>query len=559
MRIAKSWKRAFLIMLSMLCLAGCAPAQNPAETTVSVPGAESSAGPVTEAPVTTAAEVQPVLPDVVEIPPLPACWEASELFTATVNGEAVPVYRCHAEYDVCAFSFRGEVTLEIDAGQTVKSVSVSPLAKEIPAEKSGRTVTITLTEPQYLIVKINALRELVIAADPAETDAPPSEGAGIWNVAALGADPQGSSSATAVIQSAVDEASAAGGGVVYVPAGVYSIGNVELKSNVHLYLAPGAVLRADCEDEFLRRSPYAIGDVTYSVTYMVTTQPNSKNVRVSGRGALDCRGTHYREAKSWVVFAFVPNHTDGLVLDGVTIRDTGLWGTVIAYCRDVTITNTKHLNKPSTLGQNDAIDIVGSQNVTVRRTIAFSRDDPYSIKTYVTHNLFEGVGRAAEHILFEDCFCWTRCAAFKFGWGVEMGMRDITFRNCFVYACNLGLAVTHYGGSAAISDVTYENIDIENFLLDGSVWLLASVGTSKPGGNRKDWGSIKNLTVKNVNVRAAWKGQCLLGGHDKSHLLDGVSISGITIRGRACATLAEMGVTKNEFAHNITVDGVSVD
>ena len=70
----------------------------------------------------------------------------------------------------------------------MRSVSVSPLAKEIPFEKNGKTVTITMTQPEYLIVKINDKREIVIAADPLEENPPSPSGEGIWNVTALGAD-----------------------------------------------------------------------------------------------------------------------------------------------------------------------------------------------------------------------------------------------------------------------------------------------------------------------------------------------------------------------------------
>ena len=47
---------------------------------------------------------------------------------------------------------------------------------------------------------------------------------------------------TAAIQKAIDAANAAGGGVVHFPAGQFLSGTITLKSNVTLYLSPGAVL-----------------------------------------------------------------------------------------------------------------------------------------------------------------------------------------------------------------------------------------------------------------------------------------------------------------------------
>ena len=486
--------------------------------------------------------------------PVPACYGESEQVTATLNGQKLPVIRCHEEYDYCSFAFRGESTLTIDAGEDVRSVSVSPLAKEIPFEKNGKTVTITMTQPEYLIVRINNKREIVIAADPLEENPPSPSGEGIWNVAALGADGTAQTSATAVIQQAIDAASTAGGGTVYVPAGVYSIGNLQLKSNVHLYLEAGAVLRADRTDEFKLFATYQHSSgTTFSTTYVLYTEPGCENITIDGRGTIDCLGFQYFQQKSWYNAAFVPNKCDNLKLDGIIIRDTGFWGTVITYCRDVSVTNTKHFNKPTTIGGNDSIDIVGSQNVLVRRTVALSRDDPYSIKTYVTHSMFEGIGRPAENIVFEDCFAWTRCAAFKLGWGISMGMSDIVFRDCYAYSCNIGLAVTHFGGSAPVRNVTFENIDIESFKLADSRWLLAAISTYQPSAKRSEWGSVSDLTFRNINVRGQWNTSNLLAGHDKYTCISNVQFSNITLLGESCTTLEEMDVESNEFTKNVTI------
>jgi len=490
--------------------------------------------------------------------PVPACYGESEQVTAVIGGQKLPVIRCHEEYDYCSFAFRGTITLTIDAGEEVKSVSISPLAKEIPFEKNGRTVAITMTQPEYLIVKINNKREIVIAADPLEENVPAPSGEGIWNVAALGADGTAQTSATAVIQQAINAASAAEGGTVYIPAGVYSIGNLELKSNVHLYLEAGAVLRADRPDEFKLFATYQHSSgTTFSTTYVLYTEPGCENITIDGRGTIDCLGFQYFQQKSWYNAAFIPNRCDNLKLDGIIIRDTGFWGTVITYCRDVSVTNTKHFNKTHTIGGNDCMDIVGSQNVLVRRTIGLSRDDPYSIKTYVTHSMFEGIGRAAENIVFEDCFAWTRCAAFKLGWGINMGMSDIVFRDCYAYSCNIGLGVTHFGGSAPIRNVTFENIDIESFMLADSRWLLAAISTYNPNAKRTEWGSVSDLTFRNINVRGQWNTANLLSGYDKYTRISNVHFSGITLLGKSCSALEEMDVKINEFTENVTVSADS--
>jgi polygalacturonase len=56
-----------------------------------------------------------------------------------------------------------------------------------------------------------------------------------FNVLDFGADPTGVALATEAIQKAIDECTAAGGGTVVIPAGIYTTGPLTLKSNVRLY------------------------------------------------------------------------------------------------------------------------------------------------------------------------------------------------------------------------------------------------------------------------------------------------------------------------------------
>lgn len=65
-----------------------------------------------------------------------------------------------------------------------------------------------------------------------------------FNVRAYGAVGDGATLDTAAINKAIDEAAAAGGGTVFVPAGTYASHSVHLKSNVALYLDQGATLLA---------------------------------------------------------------------------------------------------------------------------------------------------------------------------------------------------------------------------------------------------------------------------------------------------------------------------
>src|SRR5690606_3428148 len=105
-------------------------------------------------------------------------------------------------------------------------------------------------KPCYLVIQINNLEKLVVLADPLESNAPASSGAGIYNItdAPYCADNTWTSDVTSIIQQAIDDASAAGGGIVFVPAGVFKVKDIlYMKSNVTLYLQGGAVIKSNTD------------------------------------------------------------------------------------------------------------------------------------------------------------------------------------------------------------------------------------------------------------------------------------------------------------------------
>ena len=65
----------------------------------------------------------------------------------------------------------------------------------------------------------------------------------VFSVKSFGALGDGVATNTAAIQSAINAASAAGGGVVEIPAGVYLCGPIQLASQINLHLNAGALLR----------------------------------------------------------------------------------------------------------------------------------------------------------------------------------------------------------------------------------------------------------------------------------------------------------------------------
>lgn len=493
--------------------------------------------------------------------PLAKCYVESEVATVQANGYDVPLTVGPGVYDYCNFSFDGSVSVTVKVNEPIKSYTVSPLAKGIVASVDGNVLTFTLRESLYVIVKINNLREIIIAADTLETDKPASRGDGIYNVLDYGADPTGKAITSTEINAAIKAANAAGGGIVYVPAGLYTVTNIALQSNVSLYLEGGAVLRAyygNYKKYFVHYEKNSVGSM--KGTWLVYTAPNSENIRVYGRGTIDGNGTQMRNDKAFLVSLLVPHQCSSFRADGVILRDGGLWSTMVIRSDHVDFTNTKHFNENDLVTENDAIDILESQEVTFRHTIAVSEDDAYSLKTYASGNgeikkSWIGTPEVNENVTFDDCFAWSKCGAFKVGWGFFGSMKNIRFTNSYAYSCMTGINITHYQGTAGAEDILYENIDIENFKArtnSGSPcrWFILEIVDRSGQGT----GSVKNVTVRNITVRKAPGSAGVLEGYSDTDCFDTITLENITYCGKKATTLAGLGITQtNSFYKNLTI------
>jgi hypothetical protein len=472
--------------------------------------------------------------------PLPSIYPVSEDFAVTVDGQNVPVTAftpCgEVEYHYAHFSFSDRATVQITTRNPITAHRVSPLAFEIPVEVSENRLTFTLDRSRYLIVKIDELRELVIAADPA--DVPPEDG--IFNVVTnFGADPTGVALATTAIQAAIDAAHAACGGVVFVPAGVFTIGSIVLRSHVRLYLAGGSVLRAtgdprDYETKFRHPSLGMDG------TWLISTEPGSFDIAVFGRGTIDGQGARMREYGGFLIQLLVPVGTRGFTLDGVIGRDSGSWAFLPSRCSGVRITNYKGFQTQLQF-ENDVLDINECQDVTVRHAIAICEDDPYSTKAWA-EDAEIGLSwphprQPVERVLFDDVVAWTHCAAFKVGNGHYSQQRDITYRNGYVYNATRAIAVDPCYGSEPCTDIAYVDIDIESLDHDrgNQSWLL--IHTRERG---LGIGPVSGVRIERINVRDAGSMRPLIAAGNPAGAIDNVVLRDIVIEGVPLRSLDQL-------------------
>jgi hypothetical protein len=496
--------------------------------------------------------------------PLPSVYDASATFTLTANGTSVPVVGFSKQYDYATFSLAdGPCELEVARrdGKRVGHFGISPQKLELAGRTSGGKLSFTIDRPVYLIVAVDDLPKLVIAVDPPETDRPAPAGPGVYDVTAdaYGADRTGRASSTIAVQRAADDAAKDAGqrGIVYVPAGVYALTELRLDSNVSLYLEPGAVLRCSGErGDF--RVRYHKNSQNRDGTWFIHTADGAKNVRIFGRGTIDGDGKRLIARANLTNHLVVPMNCSGFTLDGPVLRDSGLWGVVVANSDRVTLRNTKHFNRLD-LGEDDCVDVCNSTDVSVERSIAISLDDPYSTKTWDAHvdisGQWTGRSQANRNIVFDDCLAWTRCFAFKVGAGVWQDQENVTVRNSVVYDSAHAIGISHSYGSGDVRNVLFDSIDVERNTMEnlGRSWARFVIDKRKADGGQG--GSVYDVTVRNIRVRDAGTMPVPVEGLGEGKAIRGVTFQKIQMPGRttAAATPAELGVAGTRFAQDITV------
>ena len=218
--------------------------------------------------------------------------------------------------------------------------------------------------------------------------------------------------ATEALQSAIDDTSAAGGGVVSVPPGTWVTGQLHLKSGVTLELQRGATLLGSTNiADYVRSAPRCSLILAEGV----------RNVGLRGHGTLDGRGgsfSHDHLRPYLVRFSSCTN----VACEDVSLRAGGAWTIFCLRCDGVVYRRLKiwsHVNYC-----NDGMDI-SSRNVLVEDCEIDSDDDGLALKTPEPDVVVENV---------EVCNCRiaSSCNAIHLGtesWG--------TFRNVDIHDCRV--------------------------------------------------------------------------------------------------------------------------
>lgn len=283
-------------------------------------------------------------------------------------------------------------------------------------------------------------------------------GARVYNVREFGAKGDGVTLDTASLQRAIDACTGDGGGTVLLPAGRFMVGSVEVKSNVTLHIAAGAVLlgSASGKDYHAVDAIPLSGDTTlvdgnWALLYAV----HAKNVTIEGPGTIDGQGFQFHSPvrgeapPSGLGGNKRPYHLLTYQCEGLTVRNLDL---VDCAYHSIRVIQSKRVHMDTLYihnrvnGNNDGFHFISARDLTVSNCIVMSQDDACALfgscqNVTITNNTFS-----------------TRWSVFRFGGGQ---VRNVAISNCVlrqVYGCPI-----KFQGNPGSS---YENISFSNLVFD---------------------------------------------------------------------------------------------
>ncbi len=263
----------------------------------------------------------------------------------------------------------------------------------------------------------------------------------------------------AFIQKAIDDVSAAGGGKVIIPPGIFMTGSLILKSGVDLHLEQGSCLMGtDKTCEYTTPGRRAL-----------ISANGQKKIAVSGSGIIDGQGQElmldiFKKLRSgelkqdslWLfkrpevgraLLLYFFNCTD-VNVSGVTLKNASNWVQDYRECANVvidriTVQSTSYWN-------NDGLDVTDSKNVKITNCFINASDDGICLKS-------DNKNASCEDVFIDNCTVRSSANGFKMGTSNWGGFRNIKVRNLTVFDT--------YRSAIALESVDggfLENIDIQN-------------------------------------------------------------------------------------------------
>jgi len=406
------------------------------------------------------------------------------------------------------------------------------------------------------------------------------DNAGVFDVKAFGAKGDGKALDTPAINRTIDAAAAAGGGTVWFPAGTYRCFSIHLKSNIALYLGPGAtILAADPKDGDGKYDPPEPNqwdqyqDFGHSHWHnSLIWGENLENISIVGPGriwgkGLVRSGSQSRTKEQNDALGNAPSDPRGGSFGYPNPRDAVEpgWGNKsisLKLCRnviirDISILHGGHFAILATGVDNltidnikidtnrDGIDVDACKNVRISNC---SVNSPFDDGICPKSSYALGYARATENVTIINCQVsgydegtflngtykrefrnqsgtFSPTGRIKFGTESNGGFKNITVSNCVFDYCR-GLALEAVDG-ALLEDVTITNITMRD--ISNSPFFLRLGFRGRGPKEKTTVGALRRVIISNVVVYNADPKYASIISGIPGHSIEDVRLSNIRI------------------------------
>jgi polygalacturonase len=386
-------------------------------------------------------------------------------------------------------------------------------------------------------------------------DVKAAAGVAVFNVKDYGTTGKKDDNALPAIQKAIDACAAAGGGMVYLPPGEYTAGQIRLRSHVRFHLEAGATLFVSTDGSAFEKAHYAAAIYGEDL----------ENISIEGRGTIDGQSEYEWRVSDFDDAYIRPNSLIMKALNlplrrpfpkGFPAETIFPRMVLLIRCKDVRISGLTFIRSRSwnihpyacerlvidgvyihsSLKEGvwaDGIDPDGCKDVRISNSTVETGDDAlvfYSSNAY-------GPPLPCENVTVTNCRLSSASSALKFVDGNLTAIRNVVVDNCVITGSNRGIAFMVFN-KGYVSDVVLSNLTVETTAFDWYWWGEADpihfnikrISEVDPKNNPREKdppiGAIRNVLIRNVIARG--KGTSMINGHPESWL-ENVSLENVKL------------------------------
>jgi polygalacturonase len=375
----------------------------------------------------------------------------------------------------------------------------------------------------------------------------------MFDVKTFGAKADGKTGDEAAINKAIEAAAAAGGGVVFFPAGTYLTGSIRLKSNITLQFEHGTTLAASSDPAAYDAAEPNQWDKFQDFGHShwrnsLIWGEGIENVSIIGGGLLSgtalarergevgdklialklCRNMTLRDFSilNGGHFGILATGVDNLTIDNLKI-DTNRDGIDLDSCRNVRVSNTS-INSPN----DDALVLKGSHALGFARATENVTITNGLVSGYDIGSLLDGTyKRYVKQAPDRD----GPTGRIKIGTESEGGFRNITISN-MVFDRSRGLAIESVDGSD-VEDIAISNITMRD-VSNAPIFLRLGSRMRAPEGVAV--GAIRRVTISGLVVYDADPRYASIISGIPGHDVEDIHLSNIRIWYRGGLTLDDV-------------------